>query len=166
MLAQLLCTCSSFQKMDSTQKQFIKEQIACLKTDKTKHAVVIEPKENNYGLLLWDPITQLDKALVCPLHNLALDVTDHWTQGENERHKPRILYNLGRNVLLVSRLYKCGLCKENYRSHNEGLSAQLGHTLIPYILLHRSGFTMKTFDLTISMIETGKSIIDIISVWL
>jgi hypothetical protein len=143
--------------MEPILQQIIGNQISLLRNDPSKHGVVLEPDDNSFGVLLWDPISQRSETLNCPLHNIELVVTDKWTLTDKIRDRPpRMLYHIGRNCLLVSRLYKCGQCNECYKAHNESLSLQLDHTPVPFILFHRSGCTTKVFDLIVKTIECGE----------
>jgi hypothetical protein len=144
--------------MDQRLQEFIDNQISLLKKDNSKHGIIIEPDDNSFGVLLWDPITQNSETLNCPVHDLELVVTEMWTSKEKIERPPRQLYHLGRNCLLVSRLYKCSQCNELYKAHNESLSSQLMHTPVPFTLFHRSGCTTKCFDLIVKMIETGEEL--------
>jgi hypothetical protein len=141
-------------------QNFVRDQIRQLHTDPTKHGAIIEPLENQYGLLLWDPAGHYKKNVVCPLHNLVLSLTDKWALPGNDRISARTLYHLGRNVFLVSRLYKCPNCREPYKAHHEELSAQLDRVHVPFVLFQRSGYTTKAFDLIIKLVETGKIIVE------
>lgn len=109
---------------------------------------VREIHEDNFYLpavLLWNPIVthphfaiqRLNKCHHCglPMHEV------HWNDGSSSSTQPRILHGIGNVVYLVTAVYSCD---NNHRilAHDETLLQCFpSQTLIPFVLLHRTGFT-------------------------
>ena len=112
------------------------------------------------SVLLWNPIASFSASLNCPLHSTEhLADTNLWTSGENAAYMPRLLFNYGRNALLVSKLYKCCACKRSfYRSHDPHLVSQLPVAIkTDFHIFHKVGFTHSAYTLIQNTIATGLS---------
>jgi hypothetical protein len=79
---------------------------------------------------------------------------------QKQTNVPMLILNgtfLGRNCLLISAIYECDSCRAGYKAHDEELIIQISDDISPpFLLFHRSGVTMKLYDLIISAVEKGK----------
>ena len=107
-------------------------------------------------VLVFDPSKQDDVALFCPAHQQQLKSTKEFTSNRCKRYGPRSLYCYGRNTFLVSRVYKCALCKAEYLAHDQVLTRQLPNEVaVPFCLSRRSGYHLETFNMIKHSIANG-----------
>ena len=108
--------------------------------------------------MVWDPLTAEARPLKCPLSQVSstLDVTIHWTDERSARLQPRKLYASSCSVLLLSRVYKCNKCNQQYLSHNARIleEVQSFHT-IPLVFMHRCGFTRELVNPIFDFVNQG-----------
>lgn len=84
-------------------------------------------------------------AITCPVGKCGeLLYISQWNDGHSNRHLPRLLHDIDKNVLLVSCLYTCK-CKHEILSTDPRILQQLPEQeYIPFILFHRSA-VMRSF---------------------
>ena len=110
--------------------------------------------------MVWDPLTAnaYQRSLQCPLCQVSstLDVTIHWTDGRSARLQPRKLYASSCSVLLLSRVYKCSKCNQQYLSHDPRILEEVQRFYpIPFVLMHRCGFTRELVNLIFGLVNQG-----------
>ena len=69
----------------------------------------------------------------------------YWNDGSSTAKQPRVLHGLNDKVLLVSAVYSCDE-RHKILAHDEMVLKQLPSLLIPFCLLHKTGFTRELFD--------------------
>ena len=110
------------------------------------------------NILLWNPGLQL--ALACPIHpeELLYD-TLRWTNYLENDNTPRLLYNCGRNTLLVSSLYGCQKCSHPWQAHHPGILQQCGAVegRGAFYNMHIHGVTREMYRFVSSMVKQGVS---------
>ena len=130
------------------------------------------PEESGYhasDVILWDPITEFNLVLICPhcsesaarcsnqLH------ASRWKDGKVSYDEPRKLYCIQRQVILVSRVYRCS-AGHHVLAHDPWV-LQETHTEtrfhIPFILFHKSGVTRDLFLYIFTHVQTGVKLNDI-----
>lgn len=100
-----------------------------------------------FGVLLWDPSRQFNLQFQCPVHGSLLSSSGEFVDGTKKSEEPRKLYHLERNLLLVSCRYKCTECSNPFYSHDDRITKQIPEDYgTPFLLFHRSGFSLSTFN--------------------
>ena len=69
----------------------------------------------------------------------------YWNDGSSTAKQPCVLHGLNDQVLLVSVVYSCEK-RHKILAHDELVLKQLPSHLIPFCLLHKTGFTRELFD--------------------
>lgn len=123
---------------------------------------VREIHEDNFYLpavLLWNPIVTHPHFVIQRLnkcHHCGLPMHEgQWNDGSSSSTQPRILHGIGNVVYLVTAVYSCD---NNHRilAHDETLLQCFpSQTLIPFVLLHRTGFTRELIDMCTMLIRNG-----------
>ena len=111
------------------------------------------------AVLLWNPyITHpqfvTSEFMKCTKCGSSMHVT-YWQDGSSPTKQPRVLHSIGRLVLLVSAVYACD---NNHRvlAHDKTtLQCFPVQHLIPFVLLHRTGFTRDLVDTCMAFIRQG-----------
>ena len=87
---------------------------------------IVEARDQSlYSILLFNPLQEHGAILTCPSHGHQLHDTGIWTHMRRmANRRPRHLYHLRENVLLISSIYACSACgddydKETYMAHPE-----------------------------------------------
>lgn len=110
--------------------------------------VMYDPTLCSSKFLIWDPVIQQPNIPVfCPFHDTELKCKETWQ--ETKRRKPRVLYDLTGHVSLVGRYYQCDSIVQSHTiiSTDEGILHQLREKgTIPFVLGHRTGFTLELYD--------------------
>ena len=94
-------------------------------------------------IILWDPITLvIDDAskLYCPSCSLDSDLKpSRWADGlHSSSYKPRELYGLCQDTLLISRIYRCSSANHRILAHDPGVLTQTCSQIQePFILFHK-----------------------------
>lgn len=118
--------------------------------------------ENEFSLppvLLWSPlVTYADffenNPIICttcstPLYHL------YWNDGSCAYKNPRVIHDVENIVLLVSAVYVCGSGHKLVAHHNWILDMLPSKTGVPFLLLHRTGFTRRFVNIVDSFCQTG-----------
>lgn len=113
------------------------------------------------SLLIWDPLCDPKLAenmmatMTCPLCNTALCKHNTcWSDGTHS-YQPRVLHSFKYQVLLISKIYHC---HDNriLLSHDERIIELLPKSIqIPFILLHKTGYTTEFVDSILSLCKNG-----------
>jgi predicted RNA-binding Zn-ribbon protein involved in translation (DUF1610 family) len=118
----------------------------------TKNVILDQPTKNDQcGILIYDPNTNFK----CPKCLQQMMKTGQFCDGSNLASPPRLLYNTGRNVWLVSRLWSCSKCGM-WKAHNSNLLLQSQEDY-PFLLYSRSGITQELHALLINSIAGGEN---------
>lgn len=97
-------------------------------------------------LLIWDPIHQFPahfrRGLQCIHRDCDSYLTvKHWKCGQTNALQPRVVHEISHTILLVSVVYVCDNGHE-VQSTDPGILQKLTvEEHVPFILLHRTGFT-------------------------
>ena len=156
---------SSTTKMSSPTKQDARlshEQVTFIEQHLcTKSSSIIEAKDSSlYSILLFNPLQEHGAILTCPRHGHPLQDTGIWTHMRSMR-RPRYLYGLGENILLISSIYACSICgddldKDTYMAHHPDLMRQLsGRYSPPFHLFQSSGVTMQAYEMVVTSALSG-----------
>lgn len=93
-------------------------------------------------IILWDPLNQLSsyfpQGMLCPNCSQPLKKIAHWKSGQ-----PRIIHDTHNTVLIVPAVYTCDY-EHTLVATDPRILKIFTFDRIPFILLHRTGFT-KTF---------------------
>jgi hypothetical protein len=122
-------------------------------------------------IFIWCPIQHYKLKLLCPIHNVGLQCKKWLSELEKEsRWNPRLVYDLGGNVIFVQRSYECtsppGLhwVKHSYLSGSKDILDIIPRTFVrqlPIILHYRSAFTADLLDDIWTNIELGQNFLKI-----
>lgn len=119
-----------------------------------------------YPIIIWDPLLQFGenvKYLKCPFCTLKkvgsnLNPTSIWNDGSTRRRRPRTIFDSCYPVLLVSRVYRCGLNSNHVLSaiHPEIISQLEKFVVhIMFELTHQIGYTRSLSETLCKMIDSG-----------
>lgn len=108
-------------------------------------------------VILWDPLTQF------PLYRSHLESCPHeacdgilclhtWTIGNNKGTQPRLLHDTHTIVLLVGAVYKCTNSHTIF-STDPRLIQRIDKNQLPFVLLHRTGFTRMFIHSVVSLAQ-------------
>jgi hypothetical protein len=113
------------------------------------------------AVLLWNPILSHNLTIfctACKTHSLHFE--HRWNCHSSIKYRPRLLFNYGRNVRLVSSEYTCSDCKRTYIAHSEDVLNQIPKNIEPgFILFHQCGLTQTAYNLVVDSIVEGKKIV-------
>jgi hypothetical protein len=111
------------------------------------------------AVILWNPMLSHSNAL--PTTGLSCLKCKrpcrmaYWNDGSSEHTQPRLIHDVEDAVLLVSAVY---LCDEGHKTlaHNPTVLDMLPSKLIvPFILVHKTGFTLNFVNLCVSLCQSG-----------
>ena len=116
-------------------------------------------------ILIWDPVTQHKITLTCPhcLHSSngnSLYAT-RWKDGKASYDEPRKLFCIQREVLLVSRVYRCKSGHQILAHDPWILKTISSSTHVPFVLFHKSGVTRDLFHYVFTHVQAGVKLTDI-----
>lgn len=120
-------------------------------------------------IILWDPIVQFPCSAAaiqqCSSDNCGRPLERReWQNKQQSGLRPRIIHDVDRIVLLVSRRYMCA-SGHRFLSHDPQILERFPcASQIPFVLSHKSGLTMRCMSMVISLIAKGKKISTIESV--
>ena len=78
----------------------------------------------------------------------------YWNDGTSHAKQPRILHGLDNIVVLVSAVYVCGN-RHKILAHDPAILELFPSNSIPFILLHKTGFTKELVDTSIALCKRG-----------
>ena len=154
-------------RISEKQAEFIKEQIASACGRITPG--IRETMDNNLlPIILWSPLKHTEFIIHCPNHDqIALQDTGLWNNHGDFR-KPRLLYHLGQNVLLVAALYRCSVCggKALYNATHPDIIGQIPKALAPpFHLFLKSGITREGYETIVNATLAGTPFKEISSIF-
>ena len=120
------------------------------------HSMVEIPLPEHYLLptvFIWNPLTYF--TMQCPLCSTPLKQHNgHWADGSIS-YKPRVLQSFRHIALLVSQVYVCTDNKALF-VHDERLLKILPSSFeIPFILLHKTGYTKQFVEEILVLCRSG-----------
>lgn len=97
-------------------------------------------------LFIWSPQEQYECRIKCTLHRCNVRETFLTDRIIDDKRSPRMIYDMGGNVLLIQRVYRCYGTPTGHRilSTAESIMLQLPRRVqagFPFIFCHRSGCT-------------------------
>ena len=109
-------------------------------------------------LRFFDPMGDQQLKILCPVHNLELQNSGQWCDFTNKEFKPRLVFDCGRNLLLISKLYRCKHCQKPYRAHSEEIFCQIKDQ-IPneFLFLWKTVITSDLYDNIVNSSIRGKA---------
>lgn len=141
-------------------------------TNPLYHRIFISSGEDRAFLpkiLIWDPIVQFSREIVCPLHKCVLRCGRLTTElrkvsGSN----PRLVYDIGGNIILVQRNYLCSGDDGDQRHQYMSASLDIISTLDPSVsqffpvqLDYQSGYTRDLLDFLLVSIQQGQTFLQV-----
>ena len=150
-------------KLSHEQMTFIERHLS------VNTSSIVEARDPSlYSILLFNPLQEHGAILTCPRHGHNLQDTGIWTHMRSMgKRRPRHLYHLGENVLLISSVYACSACgddfdKDTYMAHHPDLVRQLsGRHSPPFHLFQSSGVTRQAYDMIVTSALSGTSFAEI-----
>ena len=130
---------------------------SCHAGDVFERVVTSKATNGKLSVIIWDPLHVNNSGnLVCPICDGTLVSTDTWTDGSSSRLNPRQLYDTHQKTLLLSRIYKCDSCKQLLLAHDSRILKMLhSPSSVPFVLMHKCGFTRSLLDLILSLVQHG-----------
>lgn len=118
-------------------------------------------------VLLWSPQEQFNCKIVCPVHKSPLRPWQWHKDLTNKKGKrPRMVYDLFGNILLVQRIYSCILGRKVHKI--QAATPDLMHILpssiqvsFPIHLFQRSGCTKQLMHYVVNAIRQGVNFLKI-----
>lgn len=108
-------------------------------------------------IIIWDPLKQFSQYFDrCPNEECNGILEFHmWAIGENRATQPRLLHDTHYTVLLVGAVYKCASNNHIVFSTDARLIQKMSSVQLPFILLHRTGFTRPFIHSVVSLAKEG-----------
>ena len=111
-------------------------------------------------VLLWNPLVQfplLSKEIeMCPHENCTGKlVFFEWSNGRTKSIQPRLLHDTHHLILLVGAIYTCSDTNHKVHSTDPRLISKLDSTILPFHLLHRSGFSHEFVTSVVNLAKEG-----------
>ena len=79
----------------------------------------------------------------------------YWNDGSSPSKQPRTLHGIDNIVILVSAVYLCDNRHKLLANDELILEKFPSSTMIPFILLHRTGFTRGVVDMCMALCRRG-----------
>ena len=114
-------------------------------------------------IVIWDPPTQFQIDLACPSckEPRTLLRAVRWKDGQTYYDQPRMLFCIQRQVILVSRVYRCSN-DHQVLAHDAGILELVADNIeVPFVLFHQHGVTRDLFRYIMSHIHAGLRFTDI-----
>ena len=125
-----------------------------------------------HDIIIWDPLSFGPSLFLwCPncldIHgfNNGLKAT-RWKEGKTACDRPRSLYGLHNEALLVSRVYICSKGHQIIAHDPSILSSVRSEVQVPFVLFHKVGITKELQHFILTHANVGMSISDIQTLWL
>ena len=119
-------------------------------------------------VLIWDPVQQFptvfgtQEKLKCFEPNCELPLQClRWQDGYRTRYNPRSLYGLNGPVFLIAQILYCSQQHQITTCDARVLAKFSDKTCIPFILLHRCGWTRDLSEMIFALVAQGSSFSDI-----
>ena len=113
------------------------------------------------SVMIWHPLIQFPLSYhtlsICPNANCTGVLSFYvWPMGQNKGKQPRLIHDTKSIVLLVGAIYKCSNNHTVYSTDPRYLKK-----ILPFVLLHRTGFTRTFIHSAISLAQEGLSMLAI-----
>lgn len=117
------------------------------------------------SVILWDPLRQIkweEGLIICPQCQSSL-CPWRWKRANTKWDRPRSIYCIQEEVLLVSCVYLCESSHHEVIAHDPSVNLALksSNIIIPFVLFHMSGVTKKLHDYVSISMQSGISTTDI-----
>ena len=110
---------------------------------------------NMPALLLWNPYIIYPCVFPMKCHVCGNSMFEaYWNDGSTSTKQPRTIHGIDDIVLLVSAVYTCEN-RHKILAHDEIVLKQLPASVIPFCLLHKTGFTRELVDLCVGLCRHG-----------
>ena len=132
--------------IDKIQFQFTESIREIVKQNSNLLNTVFQPRNmNSHAVLFFAPLWTSEISIYCKHHpECKFEDGGKWIREKLNR----TLYDVHRNVFLISRKVNCEKCVEPYKSHDEHILNLLPSTMRPpFILSHKGGITTRAADL-------------------
>ena len=170
-----LCDCILLGKEED---QYLKQVV---KEFERMGSMIVSSKVRIYArcmlipkLFIWCPLRHNGQTVKCPVHGCPLQA-GHWTDvldgSSATPRNPRLVYDLGGNVLLVQCFYNCKYSSTGHKktghSYLSGSNDILGilpcdvRSTFPILLQQRSGFTKRIYDYLITGLYQGQNFMEL-----
>ena len=109
------------------------------------------------SIILWNPLLSYQKffQVTCPECGSVSIRVKYWNDGSCPSRQPRMLHALDNIVLLVSSVYICNR-DHKFISHDARVLALFPPKIdIPFLLVHRTGFTAEFIEMCNSFVRSG-----------
>ena len=111
-------------------------------------------------MLIWHPALTYkhifeSQGFQCPHESCEkIAVLKGWNDGHAQHCMPRILHDVKDTVLLISAIY---VCEDGHKTlaHDARVLKLISQPLVPFVLLHQTGFTKEFVDLCTSVCHSG-----------
>ncbi len=99
-------------------------------------------------------------GLLCPSCTQPLNKIVHWKWGQSDGLKPRLIHNVEHTVLIVAAVYTF-VCEHTMVATDPRILKMLQFEQLPFILLHRTGFTKGFINSIIQLVWGGMTIVQV-----
>ena len=110
-------------------------------------------------VILWDPLNQFPSSfphgISCPTCSKLLDKITYWKWGQSTGLQPRVIHGLETTILIVPAI--CGN-KHTLVSTDPRILNILKYEQLPFVLLHRTGFSKQFVLSIIQLLSEGMTI--------
>jgi hypothetical protein len=156
---------SSMMALQNThEKEFLLHELRKFEDNPTIQTSINYPPTHPHpwsscpAILFWNPSTAYSLSLDCgTCESSQLAFKGLWSSDSASKYRPRLLFNFGRNVKLVSAEYHCETCDKSVLAHSEEVLKQCPKSIDPgFILFHRCGVTQTAYNMIISGVIEGE----------
>ena len=136
---------------------FVKAALSKVKADTTLANQILYSPDDSYEPNLLVFIPKKECPFTCPFCASELAKTDHYS-GENQAYRGRNIFDVEKNILLLTVLYKCKLCGPLLGTDDDILRQSTNHT--KFLLTHKSGWSARSIQQIISQLSRGKKTLE------
>lgn len=117
---------------------------------------------NQPAVILWNPLLShhFTVEINCPDCGSSCGMK-HWNDGSCESQQPRLLHAFDNIVVLVSAVYECMHGHLIFAHDARILDSLPSEVEIPFVLLHRTGFTTQFIEMCNSLVRSGMNFYNI-----
>lgn len=111
-------------------------------------------------IVIWNPLMKFPEDLpdVCMQDGCTWKILmKHWRMGQSHGMEPRLLHCVENIVVLISPMYQCEY-GHSLSATDPQLLAKLSPAYIPFVLLHRTGFTRHFINTVVLLFREGVTI--------
>ena len=105
------------------------------------------------SVIIWNPLLTHGLSIQCSACDQCVHLS-FWNDGSLHYNSPRTIHDVKSHVLLVSAVYTC-VNGHKLLAHDEKVLSKVMYTSIPFILLHRSGFTKDFVNFCYTFCQRG-----------